>query len=318
MERGHVPAPDFPAAWVTVASRLHAGRRTLVTGAGGFVGANLVRRLLAEEGDVVALVRPGGDAWRIEELDLEVIEADVREAVPGGFDIVFHLAAHGAYSWQEDQDTIRETNVRGTENALRAGTRVVVAGSSSEYGLKPKAPSEDDPLEPNSPYAAAKAEATALAVAQGAVVLRLYSAYGPWEEPKRLIPTLLARGLAGELPPLVSPRVARDFVHVDDVCEAFVRAAGAPPGRVYNVGSGRQTTVAEVVRVARRLLAIDAEPEWGSMPDRRWDTETWVANPQRIRDELGWEARIGLEQGLERTLQWLRTQAPRKRYGLPA
>ena len=127
--------------------------------------------------------------------------------------------------------------------------------SSSEYGLKDHAPHEDEPLEPNSPYAAAKAEATAHALERGAVVLRLYSAYGPWEEPSRFVPTLLAHALAGRLPPLVSPDVARDFVHVDDVCAAFVLGAGAPAGRVYNVGSGRQTTVAEVVELARRLLA---------------------------------------------------------------
>ena len=303
---------------MTVASRLRAGRRTLVTGAGGFVGANLVRRLLADGRDVVALVRPGGDVWRLRGLDVELVEADVREAVPAGFELVFHLAAHGAYSWQEDEAAIRDTNIRGTANALAAGRRVVVAGSSSEYGLKQHAPSEDEPLEPNSPYAAAKAEASALALARGAVVLRLYSAYGPWEEPNRLIPTLLARGLAGELPPLVSPLVARDFVHVDDVCEAFVRAAEAPSGRVYNVGSGRQTTVQEVVEATCRVLGLDAEPAWGSMANRTWDTETWVANPQRIREDLGWETRIGLEQGLARTLEWLTTQAAPERYGLPA
>ena len=289
-----------------------------MTGAGGFVGANLVRRLLADGRRVVALVRPGAEPWRLAGLDVDLVEADVREAVPGGFGLVYHLAAHGAYSWQEDEPTIHETNVRGTENALAAGEHVVVAGSSSEYGPKPHAPAEDEPLEPDSAYARAKAAATAIAVERGAVVLRLYSAYGPWEEPNRLVPTLLARGLAGELPPLVSPRVARDFVHVDDVCEAFVRAADAKPGRVYNVGSGRQTTVAEVVDVVRRLLGVPAEPQWGSMPDRRWDTETWVANADRIRRELGWSARLGLEEGLAATLEWLRREAPPDRYGLPA
>jgi dolichol-phosphate mannosyltransferase len=301
-----------------VASRLRDESRTLVTGAGGFVGANLVRRLLADGARVVALVRPGGDPWRLDGLDVDVVEADVREAVPGGFGLVYHLASHGAYSWQDDEAAIRETNVLGTQNALRAGERVVLAGSSSEYGFKDRAPAEDEVPEPNSAYAAAKAEATALAVEQGAVVLRLYSAYGPWEEPDRLVPTLLGRALAGELPPLVSPRVARDFVHVDDVCEAFVTAArDAPAGRVYNVGSGRQTTIAEIVEVVRRLAAVEAEPDWGSMPDRSWDTETWVSNPARIHEELGWEARIALEDGLGRTLDWLRREAPRERYGSP-
>jgi nucleoside-diphosphate-sugar epimerase len=292
--------------------------RILVTGAAGFVGANLVRRLLQDGAAVTAVVRPGGDPWRLEGLGVELLETDVREPLPGGFALVYHLAAHGSYSWQRDEETIRETNLRGTENALAAGDRVVVAGSSSEYGLKPHAPAEDEPLQPNSAYAAAKAEGTARALEHGAVVLRLYSAYGPWEHPDRLVPTLLARGLEGELPPLVSPAVARDFVHVDDVCAAFVLAAGAKGGRVYNVGSGRQTTVAEIVELARRLLGLEAEPRWGSMPDRAWDTETWVANPDRINRELGWEPRIGLEEGLARTFEWLTSEAPRERYGLPA
>jgi UDP-glucose 4-epimerase len=283
------------------------------------VGANLVRRLLGDDVPVVALVRPGSDAWRLAGLDVEVVEADVREGVPGGFGVVYHLASHGAYSWQDDEATIQETNVRGAENALRAGERVVVAGTSSEYGLKDHPPTEDELLQPNSPYAAAKAAATALALGRGGVVLRLYSAYGPWEEPDRLVPTLLAKALGGELPPLVSPRVARDFVHVDDVCEAFVKAArDAPPGRVYNVGSGRQTTIAEIVDAVRALAGVEVEPRWGSMPDRRWDTETWVADASRITAELGWEPRIGLEDGLARTLEWLRSEAPRERYGLPA
>jgi UDP-glucose 4-epimerase len=307
----------LPAAGVTVESRLRVEGRTLVTGAGGFIGANLVRRLLADGHRVTALVRPGSDRWRLEGLDLDVVEADVREGVPSGFDLVFHLAAHGAYSWQEDEPAIRETNVLGTRNALAAGRRVVVAGSSSEYGPKPHAPSEDEPLEPDSAYGAAKAAATTLTLEHGGVVLRLYSAYGPWEEPDRLIPTLLGRALVGELPPLVSPKVARDFVHVDDVCEAFVRAADrGEPGRVYNLGSGRQTTIEEVVETVRALLGVDAEPEWGSMPHRRWDTDTWVANPDRIRHELGWEARTDLEDGLRRTLDWLRTEAPGERYGM--
>jgi UDP-glucose 4-epimerase len=289
----------------------------LVTGAGGFVGANLVRRLLADGNDVVALVRPGSDPWRLDGVDVELLEADVREPLPRGYDVVFHLAAHGAYSWQEDEREIFATNVLGTSNVLRATDcyKIVVAGSSSEYGPKDHAPDEEEALEPDSAYGVAKAASTLYASLRGAVVLRLYSAYGPWEEPDRLVPTLLSHALRGELPPLVSPQVARDFVHVDDVCDAFVQAArAAEPGRIYNVGSGRQTTIAEIVETVRRLAGVEAQPQWGSMPDRRWDTETWVANPERIRRELGWEARIGLEEGLAQTVEWLRTEAPPERY----
>ena len=108
--------------------------------------------------------------------------------------------------------------------------------------------------------------------------LRLYSVYGPFEEPDRLLPTLVLRGLDGDLPPLVDPDVARDYVHVDDVCEAYRLAAA----------SHLQTKLPEVVDVARRALPIAVEPRWGSMPRRGWDTGVWLSDSRRIPAELGW------------------------------
>ena len=102
--------------------------------------------------------------------------------------------------------------------------------------------------------------------------------YGPFEEPDRLLPTLVLRGLDGDLPPLVDPDVARDYVHVDDVCEAYRLAAA----------SHLQTKLREVVDVARRALPIAVEPRWGSMPRRGWDTGVWLSDSRRIRAELGW------------------------------
>lgn len=133
--------------------------------------------------------------------------------------------------------------------------------------------------------------------------MRLYSAYGPWEEPKRLIPTLVRAGLRGELPPLVNPDVARDFVYMEDVCEAFALAASAhlpERGAVYNVASGTQTTLRELVDLARRVFGITAQPDWGSMEERDWDTTTWVGDPSKIGSQLGWRPRVSLEEGLAR------------------
>ncbi len=132
--------------------------------------------------------------------------------------------------------------------------------------------------------------------------LRLYSVYGPWEEPNRLVPTLLgARARRASCRRSSSPR-GRARLRLRRRRLRGVRA-GAPsapsPARVYNVGTGRQTTHRRGRRgCARRLAGVEAEPQWGSMPDRGWDTDTWVANPARIRAELGWEPRIGLEEGL--------------------
>jgi dolichol-phosphate mannosyltransferase len=191
----------------------------------------------------------------------------------------------------------------------------VNTGSSSEYGFRDDAPAEGDLIQPNSPYAVTKAAATLFcgyaARKHGARIrtLRLYSVYGPWEEPTRLIPTLIVRGLGNRLPVLVDPEVARDFVYVDDVCDAYLAVAAnttAEPDAVFNIGTGVQSSLEQVVSVARRLLAIDVEPRWGSMPNRMWDTTSWVADSRKIKRELGWEPSHAFEAGLAATIDWFR------------
>jgi len=305
--------------------------RSLVTGAAGFIGAALARRL-AQRGDrVTALAGPGSDLWRLEGLRdaAEVLELDLRDADAVAAvmsaahpDEVFHLAAHGAYSWQRSLPRMIETNVAGfahvAEAALEAGARAIVAaGSSSEYGLKDHAPPEHELPEPNSAYAVTKASATLLggwlARSRGAAIttLRLYSAYGPWEEPRRLMPALVAAGLGRRLPPLADPAIARDFVYVEDVCDAFLLAAQrARPGEgaVYNVGSGRQTSLRELASVAREVFAIEEEPAWAAFPARDWDTDVWVADARRAADALGWRAATPLEAGLAAFGAWMEEQ----------
>jgi UDP-glucose 4-epimerase len=312
-----------------------AAKTALVTGAGGFVGANLVRRLAAEGHEVLALVRPGADPWRLAGLqgEVEVVAVDLeRDGTAAAAvssrppDWLFHLAAHGAYSSQRDTRRILDTNVLATaelvDAALASGVESFVhAGSSSEYGFKDHAPAEGEALEPNSAYAVGKAAATmycrqrAIEADSHLVTLRLYSVYGPWEEPTRLVPTLAVRGLAGQLPVLVDPAVARDFVYVDDVVDAFLLAARATTlarGAVFNVASGSQTTLAEAVEALRSLVEIAVEPEWGSMPNRAWDTATWVGDPSLIERELGWRAKTDFSAGLAATLEWLRADEERR------
>jgi dolichol-phosphate mannosyltransferase len=107
----------------------------------------------------------------------------------------------------------------------------------------------------------------------------------------------------------VNPDVARDYIHVDDVCAAFVLAAAFPgqdPGVVYNVGTGVQTTLRQIVEATRLLLSVRAEPVWGSMPERSWDTNVWVSNPARIKSQLGWSPKYDLEGGLHETVEWFK------------
>jgi len=198
---------------------------------------------------------------------------------------------------------------------LETGVQAFVhGGSSSEYGYLDHPANERHCIAPNSVYAIGKAAAThycrliALKHDIHAVTLRLYSIYGPYEEPSRLIPTLLVHGRRGLLPPLVSPRTARDFVYVDDAIEAMVRVAettGIERGSILNVCSGICTDMTTVIDSVRQLLGISAEPVWDTMPARPWDTNVWVGDPERMARATGWRATIPLGDGLRRTLDWL-------------
>ena len=307
--------------------------RVVVTGGTGFVGANLARRLVADGHQVHLLVRPEFSPWRVDSIrdrltihevslsDAASVAAAVKMIEPAW---IFHLAAHGAYSWQTDEAQMHETNVIGTQNLLKAALDAGVesfvnTGSSAEYGRQDHPPAETEHGNPDTPYGRTKAIATfmctsaaqthaTLPAATRISTLRLYSAYGPFEDPRRLLPSLIVHGRRGVFPPLVNPQTARDFVYVDDVVEAILLAAQhgrVESGAIYNVGTGVQTTVGEAVEVARRVLTISGEPQWGSMPARVWDTDTWVADSRKIRTELGWEPRDTVESGFRKMAMWL-------------
>lgn len=299
----------------------------LVTGAGGFIGACAVRRLLAQGCRVHALVRPGPGPWRlrgldgalqihsVDVLDRQAIRALVRQTAPQA---VLHLAAHGAYERQDDAPRILQTNVLGTyhilEAALGGGVRVFVsAGSSSEYGYQSEPMRENDRLEPNSVYAVAKAAQTHLCSLlgrggnTGVVSFRLFSVYGPWEEPTRLIPTVIRRARRGQALELAAPETARDFVYVGDVLDlllAFERLAKLR-GEIFNLGTGVQSTLRDVVAAVELALGRPVEAHWGAMQARRWDTARWQADVSRAREVLDWTPRYSLAPGIGRMAAWM-------------
>ncbi len=304
-------------------------KKVIVTGGTGFVGANLAEQLVKDGHDVHLFVRRGYKDWRIKRLlphlrlhtvnflDPQLLRTKVATLRP---DWIFHLAAYGAYSWQPDLNEAIQTNFLATVNLVEAcrstGFEVFVnTGSSSEYGVKAHPPSEDDFLEPNSYYAVAKASATLFCryTAQRfklpIYTLRLYSVFGPYEEPGRLIPTLIIKGLQGQFPPLVQPDIARDFIFTEDVIRAclFVAASWAsiPSDEVYNVGSGQQTTLKDVIKTTREIFQITAEPAWESMQNRVWDTNNWVANNTKLR-AAGWKPEFDFRAGYIKTIEWFK------------
>ncbi|HMP52059.1 MAG TPA: NAD(P)-dependent oxidoreductase [Candidatus Melainabacteria bacterium] len=302
--------------------------KVLITGASGFVGANLARRMLKDGHQVSIILREESQSWRLDDIsnELDVIKLNLldfeqvlKSASEKKFELIFHLAVCGAYSWQTDWTQIVNTNLTSTINLVEACAKVgfecfVNTGSSSEYGFYDHAPKEEEPVEPNSYYAITKAAATMTCRFVAArdklriPTLRLYSVFGPYEDPRRLMPTLINRGRQGELPPLVDPSIARDYIYVDDVVEAFLKAVQAKdqePGAVYNVGTGIQTSMKEIVEIAREVLTIEAEPSWGSMENRVWDSSVWVADNEKIRKELSWEPEYSLKEGFRSFSNWM-------------
>jgi dolichol-phosphate mannosyltransferase len=305
--------------------------RVALTGGTGFIGANLARVLLHRGYEVHLLNRATHSTWRIDrirrDVALHVVDLADSSSVQDVFrtvrpELLFHLAQAGGYSWQVNVSDMVTTNYLACINLLHAAkefdTRVVVnTGSSSEYGLRPHPTRETDCPEPDSDYAATKAAGTlycqqwARRKGRLAPTLRLYSVYGPFEEPMRLLPRLVSFGLEGRLPPLVNPDTARDFVYVDDAVSAFLRAVEAPfvdHGAILNICSGRQTTLREIVGATRKVLDVAAEPSWGSMELRAWDTNTWVGDPERAKRELGWTAITGPDAGLRKFGDWLQSE----------
>lgn len=301
----------------------------LVTGASGFIGANLVRALLAERSDVFAAVRRGRN-WRLVGIgDEHLIAVDLNDFAAtknmvNGLrpQTVFDCAAYGAYSFEEDGTLIYQTNVQSIVNlvGLLQGhpfAAFVHAGSSSEYGTNCSAPAEDAPCQPNSHYAVSKVAVASYLQYMGkhrgfpCANLRLYAVYGPYEDTSRLMPNLIRQALAGGLPPLVDARTSRDFIHIDDVVEAFVRTATSMQpglyGEHFNIGTGIKTTIGDLAEAARRVFGVTAEPRFGTMEGRAWDLAEWYADPRKAIARLGWTPRVTLDEGLRRTAQWVAT-----------
>lgn len=300
----------------------------LVTGAAGFIGACLVRRLLADRKDVHILIKPDSNPWRLQGTlkhvsvfkgnltDIKTVSRVVKKVKPT---VIYHLAAHGAYSFQKDAERIIKTNILGTWNLLKACDDIdykvfVNTGSSSEYGAKSVSMKETDLLEPNSYYAVAKSAQTLLCQHVARLqkrpisTFRLFSVYGPYEELSRLIPTLMHSCLTGKELRMVAPQTARDFIFVDDVVDAYLCLGNLSKlsGDVINIGTGKQKTLKDAVDCVLKMTAMPVNVRWGKMPARIWDASNWVADTTKCKMLLGWRAKVSLEEGFQKTWQWFK------------
>ena len=277
--------------------------KAFITGISGFVGAGLARHLLEQGWEVEGIVRESSNLWRLENikdrttlhrgdlLEKEVVSKILHASKP---DALFHLAVYGAYATQKDEDKILSTTILSTLHLLHAakdaGAKIFInTGSSSEYGTKDHPMNEEERIDPNSYYAVGKAAQTLLCqhFARSekfpVITLRLFSVYGPVEEPGRLVPTAILNALVSQPIMLADPSIARDFVYLDDVSLAYALAAAKPElsGEVFNIGSGVQHNLGELAEVIIAGTGGGGGVSVGAYEKRSFDTTTWVADMQK-------------------------------------
>lgn len=305
----------------------------VIFGAGGFIGANLLRSILEYRKDVFAVTSKPFIPWRLDDINpkhilhCNIIKKNQVEDIfkKHRFKTIFDLAAYGAYSKQADVDLIYETNFIGLLNLLEISSQFAIkafvhAGSSSEYGLNASAPKEDDPLQPNSHYAVTKAGAAHMIKFYGTIKevpvanLRYYSIYGAFEEPDRLIPQLIDKGMKGTYPPLVQPDISRDFVYIDDAVLATLLSATNIQnirGKSLNIASNHKTTIRDIASAIKDIFSIEKNPDWGDMPNRKWDLKEWYGDASLAKELIGWQNETPLKEGLNKNAAW------QKAYSMP-
>ena len=302
----------------------------LITGAGGFIGANLVHDLINTKDQIHILIKKESNLWRLNNIiskcyvhfvdisKIKEVENVISEIKP---ETVYHCATYGVYPNQKDTQKIDQTNLIGTKNlvsSLAKNTdlkRLVNLGSSFEYGSKLNLIKETDSTQGLDYYSKSKILQTDLIERFSheknlpAVTLRIFNAYGSFEESGRLIPDIMVSIVKKNPIKILSRTAVRDFIYINDVIDALKKISVKPGinGEIFNVGSGRASSVENIVNLVCNITDTDSEVIWQDKNDREHDKAgtKGYADIQKI-EKIGWKPKISLEDGLEKTYEWFK------------
>ena len=295
-------------------------RRTLVTGAAGFVGSRVTRALVAAGVEVHAVVRSEPGA-RLDGIDARVERCDLADPAAVGElvarvqpDVCIHcawIATPGTYLTSPENSAHELVAERLAVSLVQHGcTRLVGLGTCFEYEPSDGPLSETSPLEPTTPYARAKVaafsrmreacEGTSTTLAWA----RLFYLYGPGEDRRRLVPSVVLALLHGEPARTTPGEQRRDFLHVDDVADALVAVAQSNVTGGVNIGSGHAVSVREIVESLGTITGRPDLVELGALPYAEGDPMLVQAANRRLTEECGFTPQWPLEQGLRDTVRW--------------
>jgi dTDP-glucose 4,6-dehydratase len=312
----------------------YTGKKVLLTGAGGFIGSHLAEELITCGASLRAFLHynsrgeEGNLKYVASEIrrDIEIVYGDltdadaVRKAVRGTTH-VFHLGALIAipYSYVHPFSFV-QTNVVGTANVLNACSeagveRVVTASTSEVYGTGIAIPmDENHRLHPQSPYAASKAAADHLAESYArsfdlpVVIVRPFNTFGPRQSVRAVIPTIVVQALRRGMIEIGATTPTRDFNFVKDIAHGFALAGDAPDaiGEAFNLGTGAEHSIAEVIGIVSRILGTELlvrKSEHRMRPPTS-EVHRLVADSGKAAGRLGWTPRHTFRQALEQTIEW--------------
>lgn len=309
-------------------------KTVLVTGGSGFIGAKIVERLVALDYAPSLILRKNSsrkrllsilDKIKIFEADLQQVKAVSDIVKKNDPDIVIHLASYGVYSYSnmaaENVKAMVDVNINGTINLLHAIYQskcklLINTGSCFEYGSNIVPFKEDDMLNPVNAYGVSKAASTLFSQLFSkknkfsAVTLRPFTVYGPGEDDRRFISTVIRQCFQRENPTLTSQRIVRDYIYIEDVVDAYINAIKIGEelsGEIINVSTGKGTVLEDVAEMIIRLMGVEGVvPDIGSFPMRQGEVLSLVGNVEKAEKLLRWKAKHSLEEGLIKTIAWIR------------
>ncbi len=305
-------------------------KNILITGAAGFIGANLANRLASTKNNVTILIRKKTNLWRINHniskfnikyadiMNDKDVSKVIKITKP---DIVFHSATYGVYPNQNNFEKMIKTNLIGTKNLLESLSnyndleKFVNIGTSFEYSSKKQPIKETDLSNPSTIYGITKNAQTnisqyfAIQKKLPTISFRIFSTYGRYDEPGRIIHDIMYSAINKNKINLSSKQTVRDFIHIDDVIDALVLASRKKSltGEVFNIGTGKEYSLKQIADLIQNLTNTKLNISWGHKDKiREFDKINGknIADIKKSTRILKWKPKNSIKDGLIKTFNW--------------